>query len=105
MHVPSMMCPSVSVDPPSLGVLAKLKLSDWFKVGESLGFQELNLIQIQSQIDQSTSRRNKLRACQVAMFGKWLKEHPSPSTQDVIKALRNAGEDRAADQLSQKYGL
>ena len=52
-----------------------------------------------------STRRNKLHACQVAMFGKWLKEHPSPSTQDVIKALRNAGEDRAADQLSQKYGL
>lgn len=104
MHVPSMMCPSVSVDPPSLGVLAKLKLSDWFKVGKSLGFQELNLMQIQSQIGQST-RKNKLHACQVAMFGKWLKEHLCPSTQDVIKALRNAGEDRAADQLSQKYGL
>ena len=102
MHVPSMMCPSVSVDPPSLGVLAKLKLSNWFKVGESLGFQELNLMKIES--DHST-RKNKLHACQVAMFGKWLKEHPSPSTQDVIQALRNAGEDKAADQLSQKYGL
>lgn len=39
------------------------------------------------------------------MFGKWLREHPSPSAQDVIIALREAEETRAADELSRKYGM
>ena len=39
------------------------------------------------------------------MFGKWLKKHPSPTAQDVIIALRRAGETRAADELSQRCGM
>ena len=39
------------------------------------------------------------------MFGKWLREHPSPAAQDVIIALGRAGETRAADELSRKYGM
>lgn len=39
------------------------------------------------------------------MFGKWLREHPSPTAQDMIIALRSAEETRAADELSQKYGM
>ena len=89
--------------PPSLGDLAKLKVSDWFKVGKILGFQENDLQKIQHSKQQNTHVLHAY-ACQVAMFGKWLREHPSPSAQDVIVALRRADEIRAADELSQKYG-
>ena len=89
--------------PPSLGDLAKLKVSNWYKVGKTLGFQEYDLEKIQSQQQQNTHLPHA-HACQVAMFGKWLREHPSPSVQDVIIALREAEETRAADEFSQKYG-
>ena len=91
------MYPS-SVPPPSLGDLAKLRISNWFKVGESLGFQDYDLQQIE------LAKNNQKRACQVAMFAKWLRDHTSPTAQDVIIALRDAGESTAADELSQKYG-
>lgn len=32
--------------PPPLSDLAKLKISDWFKVGKILGFQEYDLVTI-----------------------------------------------------------
>ena len=88
--------------PPSLGVLAKLKVSDWFKVGKILGLKEYDLEIIKHQ---HSKQRDTSHACQVAMFGKWLRDHPSPSVQDVIIALRRAGETRAADELSRKYGM
>ena len=99
------------VSPPlplSLDVLAKLKVSDWFKVGKILGLQEYDLEKIQHQISkQQNTHVSQAHAypCQMAMFGKWLREHPSPSAQDVIVALRRAEETRAADELSRKYGL
>ena len=92
------------VPPPSLGDLAKLKVSDWYKVGKILGFQEYDLAKIHHQQQQNTHIPHA-HACQVAMFGKWLREHPSPSVQDVIVALKKAKESGAADELSRKYGM
>ena len=92
------------VPPPPLSDLAKLKVSDWFKVGKILGFQENDLKKIRRQQQRNTHLPHA-HACQVAMFGKWLREHPSPSAHEVIIALREAGESDAADELSRKYGM
>ena len=86
------------VPSPSLGDLVKLRISNWFKVGECLGFEGYDLQQIE------LAKNNQKHACQVAMFAKWLRNHPSPTVQDVIIALREAGESIAADKLTQKYG-
>ena len=88
--------------PPSLGDLVKLKLSDWFKVGERLGLRKDNLQRIKRT---KSKQKDKSHSCQVAMFGKWLRDHPSPTAQHVIVALNDVGEIRAAEELSQKYGM
>ena len=82
--------------------MAKLKVSDWLKVGNILGLKEYDLEIIKRQ---HSRQRDTSHACQVAMFGKWLRDHSSPTARDVIIALRKAGETRAADELSRKYGM
>ena len=89
------------VPPPKLGDLAKLRI-DWYKVGKSLSFVLGELDQIKTS---HKNRRNESHACQVAMFGKWLRDHPCPTAQNVIAALRSAGENEAAEELSIKYGM
>ena len=91
-----------SVPPPKLGDLAKLRVSNWFKVGQKLGFADRDLKQIK---DRNKHESHESHACQRTMFGKWLDDHPSPTAQDVIIALNNAEESRAADELSRKYGM
>lgn len=93
-------CFLYTVTIPKLRELLELKIN-WEKVGKSLGFAQTVLNQIQ---DDHKTMRNKSRACQAAMFGKWLNDHPSPTAQNVIVALRKAGESRAAEELSLKYG-
>ena len=100
----SLVPPPPPPPPPSLGDLAKLKVSNWYKVGQTLGFQENDLEKIHRQQQRNTHIPHA-HACQVAMFGKWLREHPSPSARDVIIALREAEESGAADELSRKYGM
>ena len=92
----------IIVPPPSLVNLAQLRVSDWFRVGKSLGFKQRVLDKIK---EDHKKWRDVPHGCQVAMFGKWLRVHRSPTVQDVIVALKDAEEGRAADELSRKYGM
>ena len=42
--------------------------------------------------------------CKKRMFGVWLRTHQSPSYDVVMRALLDAGESRAAEELHQRHG-
>ena len=99
---PNLMYIPPSVPPPSLRDLVKLRITDWYKVGQKLGFKEDDLDKIH---DTHSKERDKQHACQRNMFGQWLRRHPYPHAHGVIHALRSAGENKAADMLAHKYGM
>lgn len=90
---------------PSLRDLATLKLSgsNWYKVGQKLKIPDIELEKIQRGHANLRRREDKHRICQRGMFGYWLRKSPHPHVQDVIHALKESGEERAAEVLSQKF--
>ena len=83
---------------PDLKDLMHLQVSDWNRLGLALKLvpYDLNIIE---QDFRGDTRKQSLK-----MFELWLKVQPDASYEQLIKALREVGDETVASSLSIKYG-
>ena len=83
---------------PDLKDLMHLRVSDWNRLGLALKLDsyELNIIE---QDFRGDTRKQSLK-----MFELWLKTQPGASYEQLIKALREVGDETVASSLYMKYG-
>ena len=75
-----------------------LQVSDWNRLGLALKLNsyDLNIIEKDNPGD---TRKQSLK-----MFDLWLKTQPDASYEQLIKALREVGDETVANSLYMKYG-
>ena len=83
---------------PDLRDLMNLRVSDWNRLGLALelDFYDLDIIEKDNQGDR---KRQALK-----MFQLWLNSKPDASYEQLIKALREVGDEAVASSLCTKYG-
>ena len=75
-----------------------LKLTNWYRVGQQLRFDELILERLNNDY------KGDKEECKKRMFGYWLRCCNDPSYERLMQALVNAGETVAAENLHKKSG-
>ena len=78
--------------------LVLIRTAKWYNLGLQLGIDDTELEVIEKH------NPRDLEACQREMFRTWLRTIPSPSYQQLVKALQTVGEISEADRLCKKYG-
>ena len=83
---------------PNLKDLMHLQVSDWNRLGLALKLNsyDLNIIE---QDNRGDTRKQTLK-----MFEHWLKTQPDASYEQLIKALREVGDETVVNSLSIKHG-
>ena len=81
-----------------LRVLYSLKLTNWYRVGQQLSFDELILERLNNDY------KGDKEECKKRMFSYWLHCYNEPSYECLMQALVNAGETVAAENLHKKSG-
>ena len=82
---------------PELNNLMYLQVSDWKRLGLALklNFYDLNIIE--------KDNRGDTREQTLKMFELWLKAQPDASYEQLIKALREVGDETVASFVCKKY--
>ena len=82
---------------PELKNLIQLQVGDWNRLGLALGLDsyELDIIKRDHLND------TKSQTCK--MFELWLRTQPNASYEQLIKVLREVGDERVANSLCGKY--
>ena len=75
-----------------------MKLTNWYHVGQQLSFDELTLERFNDDY------KGDKEECKKRMFGYWLRHYKEPSYERLMKALVNAGETVAAENLHKESG-
>ena len=73
-------------------------VSDWYTLGLNLGVRETELQQIQSSYPTEGCRRWKQET-----ISHWLRQTPSASWENVVKALQKMGENKVAEKIELQY--
>ena len=97
-HASVLPCLGSQPPNPELKVLMDLQVSNWYRLGLSLGLNSYNLDVIKRNHPGDTESQ----MCK--MFDRWLRTQPDASYQQLIKALRKVGDESVANFLSKKYG-
>ena len=71
-------------------------VTDWYKLGTSLGLKYLELRAIES-------RNPGPKQCKLDVLDTWLHSHLNPSWGLVVDALYEMGEDSVAERIKQEY--
>ena len=83
---------------PKISELATVPIqpAQWYTLGLTLGLEEdvLNIIEV-----------DKHAKCKQVMFQKWLESTPTASWDDLIKALKQIGEEETAEKVSEGFCL
>ena len=83
---------------PKISELATVPIqpAQWYALGLTLGLEEdvLNIIEV-----------DKHAKCKRTMFRKWLESTPTASWDDLIKALKQIGEEETAEKVSEGFCL
>ena len=80
---------------PQLKDLVLVKLIKWQEIGLQLGIEDYELTKIGVDF-------TRLDDCKREMFRVWLRMCTNPNYHDLIKALKAAGETKAAQELQNK---
>ena len=83
---------------PELKDLMHLQVSNWYRLGLSLGLNSHHLDVIKRDHQGDTESQT----CK--MFDRWLRTQPDASYEQLIKALRKVGDESVANFLSKEYG-
>ena len=75
-----------------------LQVSNWYRLGLSLGLNPYNL----DVINRDHWGDTESQTCK--MFDRWLKTQPDASYEQLIKALHEVGDESVANSLCKKYG-
>ena len=77
-------------------------VTNWYRLGINLDLQKHELDKIQQSyvfMDQQNDQR------MLQMLDKWLRCTPNATWEDVVSALQQMGENRAAENIRQKYHI
>ena len=83
---------------PDLKDLIHLQVSDWNRLGLALKLDPYGLNIIEQDFRGDTRKQT------LKMFEFWLKTQPDASYEQLIKALREVGDETVASSLYMKYG-
>ena len=75
-----------------------VSVSDWRKLGLNLGVEDYELDKIERSHPNEDCDGWKQK-----FFSLWLRRTPSSSWRDVVRALRQMGENTVAEMIKQKY--
>ena len=83
---------------PELKALVLIPVTTWYKLGLQLDICETELDHIRDNYYRDSE------TCKIEMFKLWIRENPSHSYEQLVKALVTIGEKTEADRLCRKYG-
>ena len=97
-HASVSSCLGSQFPKPELNDLMHLQVSDWYRLGLELQFKSYDLYIIKKDHPNNT----KSQTCE--MFKIWLRTQPDASYEQLIKALREVGDETVAISLCKEYG-